>query len=744
MAGSDKYESTATNFNDGRRVFVYRKWNGETFVIANEVTSTESKVYKLKIGTDSAFQLLFTSTIASISTSAASPGAGTNEAVGTVAWTSPSNILTSNDTRASAALTAGQTTQRLLATGFNFNIPSDATIVGITAEVERSASLGSHIIDQSIILLKNLSFVGNNSGSGSFWPTTDAYATYGGSSDLWGTTWTPQEVNASGFGLLVRAACGTAATAMVDHVRMTITYSLTGAAFDFVVANDTLYFSNGIDKRSYDGVNVYPWGVTAPTATPTTALTGTGITASVGWRYCYVYKNSTRGSISSISPYSTSTGAVSNQTVQVTATVSSETGVDAIEIYRTTDGGFDTQGNGRYFFIAELPNISSSFPYNDTTADASLDTALSEQAPPLNYNDPPPGMRGLKYFANRIWGFAGNTLYYTGWEEITNGTEEECIPSGVTGNNWSAAEEIMALSVLPDALLIKTRNTIYKVTGDSRDTFSFLPLFKGMGTSVKVTGVAEDGDRVFWMNTDGQIWATDGTNKSLVSEPITDDLLNIASTDCSMAVHRYGKAQWLVVADANGDTTGANGAKWYVLDLNTGKWMPPWSRSATHLYSGELAAGQFSLIYMSYDGGSAGQTIVRRVSISPHTETWTDTGVADYTANMVLAPQKLAKQGFNASLVYIGYEKDLRSTPAADPTVSFITDEIESGSEATATQVDPPSRRTSATIQEKWCNAVDAKQFGTRALVKFAWSAENKNFRLLSLDYAFKNEGGED
>lgn len=749
MPGSNKYETTATDFNDGERVFVYRKWNGDTFLIANAVTGTQSIVYKLKIGTDAAFVSLFTSSsnvpfdfavsndylffsngtdakkyngnsptewginVYELAVTTTGPNSPATAADQGSAWSNVNNVFSSNDARATASVAApggfgggGANTSVLRATNFSFAIGAADSIVGIKVEVEASSSGANDILEALLVVN------GANLGSYKFQLLTgsEAYLTFGGSTDTWSAGLTPSQVNDTTFGvdLSVSDESGSVAPSL-DHVRITL-YSVTPAA--------------------------------------STSSTGsTGITATVGWRYAYCYKNSGTGHLSSISPYSLSTGAVNNKTVTVTGPRNTDSQVDYVSVFRTLDGAFDDQGNGTYYYVGDVANPGSgTWSYADTTADSALDTTLGSQAPLPNYNDPPVGLRGLKSYANRIWGFVDNVLYYSGWEEITNGVEEECFPSGVTGNLWYADSEIMALGVLPEALLILTRNTVFKVTGDTRDTFQFLPLFKGMGTHVKVTGVAEDSDRVFWMNNDGQIWATDGFSKSFVSEPVTSDLLNIASTDCSMVVHRYGQAQWLVVADNNGDTTAANGAKWYVLNLATGRWMPPWSRSATHMHSGELSTGQVSLLYMSFDGGSAGNTIVRGVSISPNTEDWADTGIGNNAANMVLAPLKLSPDGFVSELVYVGYEKDLQSTPAADPTVSYVTDEIATGAEASATQVDPPLRRTSATIQEKWANVAqgDTKHLGTRTLVKFAWSAENKNFKLLSLDYAYRVVGGQD
>lgn len=76
--------------------------------------------------------------------------------------------------------------------------------------------------DQTVRLLKAGVITGNNyAQSGSAWTTTDTYTTYGGATDLWGTTWTETEVNASNFGAVFSASVQNG-TARVDHMRITI------------------------------------------------------------------------------------------------------------------------------------------------------------------------------------------------------------------------------------------------------------------------------------------------------------------------------------------------------------------------------------------------------------------------------------------------------------------------------------------------------------------------------------------
>lgn len=61
--------------------------------------------------------------------------------------------------------------------------------------------------------------------SASNWPQSDAYATYGSNTDLWGETWTVAQINSSGFGVVLSAIGVGSGTAFVDHIRITVYYS---------------------------------------------------------------------------------------------------------------------------------------------------------------------------------------------------------------------------------------------------------------------------------------------------------------------------------------------------------------------------------------------------------------------------------------------------------------------------------------------------------------------------------------
>ncbi len=142
-------------------------------------------------------------------------------------WTSSSNVYASDNNKASYAIGGSAQSANLDVTGFGFSVPSTATVVGIAVRVERRAS-GTSVDDEDIYLLRAGAAAGTDHASSTDWTTSssDESRTYGGSSDTWGTTWTPADVNASNFGLRLKADndSSSSRTAYVDYVAITVYY----------------------------------------------------------------------------------------------------------------------------------------------------------------------------------------------------------------------------------------------------------------------------------------------------------------------------------------------------------------------------------------------------------------------------------------------------------------------------------------------------------------------------------------
>jgi hypothetical protein len=153
-----------------------------------------------------------------------------SDAPGTVAWSNPDNAKVSDNVYATVSTSSnGVTSHYLKATNFSFSIPTGATINGIVAEVEKKKGvLDSSDIDNSVKLVKGGTISGTDKASSTPWPNTDTYTTYGSSSDLWGLSLTPSDINDTNFGVAISSlivSSDIGVDANIDHIRITVYYT---------------------------------------------------------------------------------------------------------------------------------------------------------------------------------------------------------------------------------------------------------------------------------------------------------------------------------------------------------------------------------------------------------------------------------------------------------------------------------------------------------------------------------------
>lgn len=176
--------------------------------------------------------LLLCGQIASAITVTASPTTCTSVVgIGTVNWTNPARAVASDGSYATAAVD-GTTTRYLQCTGYGFAIPAAATITGITVNVERrSSSVANGGSQDAAMRIVKAGVIGTTDRStATIYTTADVIEAHGGVADLWGDTWTAADINAATFGAAFAATKASAAggghTISVDHVQVTITYTL--------------------------------------------------------------------------------------------------------------------------------------------------------------------------------------------------------------------------------------------------------------------------------------------------------------------------------------------------------------------------------------------------------------------------------------------------------------------------------------------------------------------------------------
>ena len=124
---------------------------------------------------------------------------------GGVDWVNPTNVYLSNNYTYCSTV-YDQESNWIKATNFGFSIPTGATINGITVTLKRLVEDGL-AFDIAARIVKNGSLtVGSSQPNPNNWTVISFESiTYGGPSDLWGTSWTAADINASYFGFALYA-----------------------------------------------------------------------------------------------------------------------------------------------------------------------------------------------------------------------------------------------------------------------------------------------------------------------------------------------------------------------------------------------------------------------------------------------------------------------------------------------------------------------------------------------------------
>lgn len=152
---------------------------------------------------------------------------------GTFPWNSPGNTKTSDNIKTSATMAGLNQSHYLKIQNLGFTIPPGATILGIKVEIERSRAntpgTFGDVRDSQIRIIKSDDNLGTTDKANVLtnWGTSDAYISYGNTTDLWGENWTSSDINNSNFGVAISIVGTTGSTnriANIDHVRVTVNY----------------------------------------------------------------------------------------------------------------------------------------------------------------------------------------------------------------------------------------------------------------------------------------------------------------------------------------------------------------------------------------------------------------------------------------------------------------------------------------------------------------------------------------
>lgn len=480
--------------------------------------------------------------------------------------------------------------------------------------------------------------------------------------------------------------------------------------FDFVEANNFVFFGNGTDMKKYDGTTVTNWGLAGPTSVPTaTNLAAGNVPATIGHTYIYAYGVTATGNVSDVSDPSAEITTASRQWT-ISGARSTDTQCDLVHIYRTEDGG------ANYLELSNSP-IANPVAGTWSVVDNDTDDQLQEASPaPLpGINAPPIGLKGFSYFAGRIWGFKDNRVYFSTQEENTTGVPEEAFGQELT-NSYPFGAQVIGLGVTPDFIHPFTARGVYRIGGDSLSTFTRSRLSGNAGIANRAC-VAEYDDRMCWLDISNTIMVSDGYTISAddISLPIQPDIESIDHSLASMTIHDLNKHKWLVLSDGGE-------SKLRVFDLALKQWNTPWEISGIEAVGfGQTAAGTFKLFlgqdakplamdltsYLDNDASYAAELYTNLITINKDNPT------------AVGAMQYVAVERNSVDLEDIAYLTD------EDYTTGIYTSIIANGN-------DPMNRTNGVDLVEKWYTAnTPAAQ---RISIYINWVAANTKFILYTLD----------
>jgi hypothetical protein len=136
---------------------------------------------------------------------------GTDNSIGSIAWASTDYIKAGGVTYAYSQATANNSaviTNYIKGTNFGFTIPAGATINGIEFVAFRMVgyySSSNKTYDYAARIIKGGSIGATDKKNGTVWSEVGADRTCGSSTELWGETWTADDINSSDFGVALAA-----------------------------------------------------------------------------------------------------------------------------------------------------------------------------------------------------------------------------------------------------------------------------------------------------------------------------------------------------------------------------------------------------------------------------------------------------------------------------------------------------------------------------------------------------------
>jgi hypothetical protein len=535
------------------------------------------------------------------------PQTGTTVTTGssaTVNWTNPSDIIVNGGTPASLSgtLIGTQQTQSLSVTGFGFSIPTADSIIGIQVTLKgiQEANIPNALVQGASVQLMKTSLLVGSPITMPYSSSATAFNSAGGQGNMWGTTWSPAYVNATGFGVQILPfvhASGQPWTPNMQlyYVEITI-YTLGGGPGNITKVIGRSYTwawenaNTGQVSAPSPATNYVPETATlniieaVEAGSATTTLLGTTVqisnaTVSPAWvnRQMWISGIGGAGLITAVNTtlntVTLQTGAPSAQT-NVVYQIYDEQSTN-IRLYATGDGQpvyFRIQRNAWVPTATDPSGAGLVFIDNDNSEPP--DGEFTQEIQQL-YNIPPPIGTYVAQYQSRlqVFGVAGapQSFFYSNFENTSVGLPWDSFAplNQVTMPMGNA--QLRGVAALPTGqILWSSEQDMFKLTGLLTDnvvstdaqlgaTVQQLPYKIGCASfyAVQVTSLG-----AIWLSSDRQVWLfTDHYAPKNIGQPVQDILNTINGARLQYArmyYYKQGEKNWLELSIATGASTFNN------------------------------------------------------------------------------------------------------------------------------------------------------------------------------------------
>lgn len=490
--------------------------------------------------------------------------------------------------------------------------------------------------------------------------------------------------------------------------------------FSFIARNNTCYFGNGTpgSMQQFNGTRTVSWGIDPPTKKPVGNLVTvpSGITCQTDYHLRYTYWDAVNGHESSASETNDCLGQFTNMGIQWSVWASPNPRVTHIRMYRTPDGGSVNPLEMQEISQSPIANVDATV--TDYTEDADLRNSF---APGFTINDPPPPMEGFRGSSSRIYGITGNETWYSGFDEVTKGVQEECFKGAftreVSGNYYPWNDTVGCIEHMAGAnpgMAIFLPSSIEIVTGELKADISRAPVEQEYGARGLQNANAFGSD-IGWYDISGQV------RSASIGELSIDIRGEIAKLDPLWTytdTHISGTHRWFCVLDSLKGIL-------YVYDIDLHKWQTPWICGATAIHSGEISPGK-RVLYAAING----QLWYMQEGI------YNDAGVP-YPALVRTGLVPLAPEN-NPDLVMAIDSVSIERNDCQLKDIRVLLDELPSydlGFQSIKqNEGDPTNRRKGNKLIERRYGVDNTVGVARRMAIELSWDADGSGFEVYSIN----------